>query len=137
MPNLVPGHAEAVIDVRLPAGTSPDQILAVADAVAADHPKITCELLMRFDPLFSKPNHKIFTVLTCVSEEVWGEPSVRTMRMGGSDGKHTRRYTIPTANCGTQGVNMGVPDEHVILDDVHNLMTIHALAAFGYLRARD
>lgn len=135
VPNLVPGYAEAVVDVRLPAGTSPDQVTAVADELAAGNPNVTCELIMRFDPLFSEPDHEIFNIVANVSEEVWQAPCVRTMRMGGSDGKHTRRYGIPTVNCGVQGANMGAPDEYVDLDDLHKLLTIHTLAAFDYLRA--
>lgn len=56
------------------------------------------------------------------------------MRVGGTDGKHTRRYGIPTLSCGVEGGFMGVPDEYVDLSEVKKVFTIHVLSVLAYLQ---
>jgi len=133
VPNLVPATAEAIVDVRMPIGTHPEQAVQAAKETAAAFPGVDIQTMVTVEPMTSDPNHEIFDIVSRNSEEVWGKPCVRTFRIGGTDAKHTRRFGIPTVNCGLQGANMGAPDEYVELEDLHNALSIHILSALDFL----
>ena len=56
-----------------------------------------------------------------------------TVRVGGTDAKHVRRYGIPAFICGVEGGLMGAPDEFVDFDELDHLLEIHVLSCFEYL----
>lgn len=133
-PNLVPGYAEVIIDSRLPIGISPDDIEKTLKELCSDRKDISFTELMRCESLFSNPDHELLSILKSNAQKVFGAPCAATIRVGGTDGKHTRRYGIDTFSCGVEGANMGAPDEYVEFSELEQCFKIHALSAFEYLK---
>ena len=133
-PNLVPGYAEAVMDTRLPIGVSPNQIEAVLDDLISLHPDISYQTQMICEPLYSDPDHPLVRLLVANAEKSFKEPCAATVRVGGTDAKHLRRYGIPSYSCGVEGGNMGAPDEFVDLDELDHLVDIHLQSCYDYLQ---
>lgn len=133
-PNLVPGYAEVIIDSRLPIGISPDDIEETLKQLCSDRKEISFTTLMCCESLYSDPSHELLSILKSNAQKVFGLPCATTIRVGGTDGKHTRRYGINTFSCGVEGANMGAPDEYVEFSELEQCFKIHALSAFEYLK---
>jgi acetylornithine deacetylase/succinyl-diaminopimelate desuccinylase-like protein len=58
------------------------------------------------------------------------------MRVGGSDSRWYRMHDVPTVVFGPTPYNMGGPDEYVLVDEIHSVAKVHALAAFDFLSGR-
>lgn len=133
-PNLVPSHAEALIDTRLPVGIQPEQIEEILNKICKEQPRITYKTQMICESLYSDPDHPLAKELLEASSFVHGKPSATTIRVGGTDAKHVRRFGIPSYVCGVEGGRMGAPDEFVDFDELDNLLEIVVIASFKYLQ---
>lgn len=132
-PNLVPGYAEVIMDSRLPVGVAPDDIEAVLENLCTQHEGIKYETLMTCESLYSDPKHEFLALLKRNAQEVFGLPCAATVRVGGTDAKHLRRFNINAYSCGVEGGNMGAPDEYVDLDELDQVFRIHLQSALDYL----
>jgi hypothetical protein len=45
-------------------------------------------------------------------------------------------HDVPTVVFGPTPYNMGGPDEYVLVDEIHSVAKVHALAAFDFLSRR-
>jgi acetylornithine deacetylase/succinyl-diaminopimelate desuccinylase-like protein len=133
--NLVPDAATAEVDVRLPVGISTETALAEARRLVGGIPGIELEALRRFEPTYTDPRHEIVERLCDNAEAVMGRRPVVNMRVGASDARIYRGAGVPTAVYGPTPYNMGGPDEHVRLDELHVLARVYALTAFDFLSA--
>jgi acetylornithine deacetylase/succinyl-diaminopimelate desuccinylase-like protein len=133
--NLVPDAATAEVDVRLPVGISTETVLAEARRLVSEVPGIELEALRRFEPTYTDPRHEVFERLCANAESVMGRRPVVNMRVGASDARIYRAAGVPTAVYGPTPYNMGGPDEHVSLDELHTLARVYALTAFDFLSA--
>ena len=133
-PNLVPGYAEVIIDSRLPIGVDPEDVESVLKEICERHPDITFERMMTCESLYSDPDHPFLKILKDNAEKVFKAPCATTIRVGGTDGKHVRRYGVPTFSCGVEGGNMGAPDEYVDFQELEQCFEIHARSCFEYLK---
>jgi succinyl-diaminopimelate desuccinylase len=136
-PNLVPTHAVAQADIRLPIGISTAELEAKLDAALATLDGVAWRLLRRFEPNFTDPGHEIVARVRDVAEEVLGVPPAVNMRVGGSDSRWYRRHGIPTVVYGLTPFNMGSADEHILVDELSAVAKVHTLAAFDYLTNRS
>lgn len=132
-PNLVPGYAEVVIDSRFPVGVQSRQIQQILDSLCTDRPGITYEPLMICEALYSNPNHPLLKILVSESAKAFNASAVATVRLGGTDAKHIRRYGVPAFSCGCEGGFMGAPDEFVDFDELECVFQTHALSVMAYL----
>lgn len=132
-PNLVPGYAEVVIDSRFPVGVKSSQIKEILDAICKDRPGITFDTMMICEALCSDPNHPLLKLLLKNAQEAFKEPCVATVRLGGTDAKHVRRYGIPSFSCGCEGGFMGAPDEFVDFDELDKVFETHARSVYEFL----
>lgn len=132
-PNLIPTHAVAQADIRLPIGTSTADLETKLDAALASLDGVTWRLLRRFEPNFTDPGHEIVVRVRDVAEEVLGAAPAVNMRVGGSDSRWYRRHGVPTVVYGLTPFNMGGPDEHIFVDELCAVTKVHTLAAFDYL----
>jgi acetylornithine deacetylase/succinyl-diaminopimelate desuccinylase-like protein len=135
-PNLVPTHAVAQADIRLPVGIATAEIETKLSAALAGLDGIAWRLLRAFEPNFTDPGHEIVTRIRDVAEEVLGAAPAVNMRVGGSDSRWYRRYNVPTVVYGLTPFNMGGPDEHILVDELSAVAKVHTLAAFDYLTNR-
>jgi len=134
-PNLVPTHAIARADIRLPVGITTDVLAARLDEWLAPLEGVSWKAIRRFEPSFTDPGHEIVTRTARVAAEVLREAPAVNMRVGGSDSRWYRMYKVPTVVLGLTPFNMGGPDEHVLVDELVAVAKIHTLTAYDFLSA--
>ena len=136
-PNLVPTHAIAKADIRLPVGISTAELRGSASTRRSSPLEgVTWRPLRRFEPNFTDPGHEIVTRVRDVAEEVLGTAPAVNMRVGGSDSRWYRMHDVPTVVYGLTPFNMGGPDEHILVDELRAVAKVHTLAAFDFLTNR-
>ena len=134
-PNLVPGYAEVVIDSRFPVGVKSGEIKDVLDTLCREQLGITYETMMVCEALYSDPNHPLLKILVSNAEKAFKAPAAATVRLGGTDAKHVRRWGIPAFSCGCEGGFMGAPDEFVDFDELDSVFETHARSVFEYMNS--
>lgn len=134
-PNLVPTHAIARADIRLPVGITTDVLAAKLDEWLGPLEGVSWKAIRRFEPSFTDPGHEIVTRTATVAAEVLGETPAVNMRVGGSDSRWYRLFGVPTVVLGLTPFNMGGPDEHVLVDELLAVAKIHTLVAYDFLSA--
>ena len=134
-PNLVPTHAIARADIRLPVGITTDVLAAKLDEWLAPLEGVSWKAIRRFEPSFTDPGHEIVTRTARVAAEVLGETPAVNMRVGGSDSRWYRMFDVPTVVLGLTPFNMGGADEHVLVDELLAVAKIHTLVAYDFLSA--
>jgi succinyl-diaminopimelate desuccinylase len=136
-PNLVPTHAIARADIRLPVGITTDILVARLDEWLAPLPGVSWRAIRRFEPSFTPPGHEIVQRTARVATEVLGEAPAVNMRVGGSDSRWYRQYGVPTVVLGLTPFNMGGADEYVLVDELVAVAKIHTLVAYDFLSAEQ
>jgi succinyl-diaminopimelate desuccinylase len=136
-PNLVPTHAIARADIRLPVGITTDVLAAKLDEWLAPLEGVSWRAIRRFEPSFTPPGHEIVQRTARVAAEVLGEAPAVNMRVGGSDSRWYRQYGVPTVVLGLTPFNMGGADEYVVVDELVAVAKIHTLVAYDFLSAEQ
>lgn len=134
-PNLVPTHAIARADIRLPVGITTDILVAKLDEWLAPLDGVTWRAIRRFEPSFTPPGDEIVQRTARVAQEVLGAAPAVNMRVGGSDSRWYRPAGVPTVVLGLTPFNMGGADEYVLVDELLAVAKIHTLTAFDFLTA--
>jgi len=134
-PNLVPTHAIACADIRLPVGITTDVLTAKLDEWLAPLEGVSWRAIRRFEPSFTPPDHELVRRTASVAAEVLGAPPAVNMRVGGSDSRWYRKYGVPTVVLGLTPFNMGGADEYVLVDELLAVAKIHTLVAYDFLSA--
>ncbi|HZQ00499.1 MAG TPA: M20/M25/M40 family metallo-hydrolase [Reyranella sp.] len=134
-PNLVPTHAIARADIRLPVGITTEKLAAQLDAWLAPLEGVKWRATRRFEPSYTPPDHEIVTRTAKAAAEVLGTDVAINMRVGGSDSRWYRPNGVPTVVLGLTPFNMGGADEYVLVDELRAVAKIHTLAAFDFLSA--
>lgn len=132
-PNLVPTHAIARADIRLPVGITTDVLASKLDEWLKPLEGVTWRAIRRFEPSFTEPDHEIIRRTAQVAAEVLGQPPAVNMRVGGSDSRWYRQYGVPTVVLGLTPFNMGGADEYVLVDELLAVAKIHTLVAYDFL----
>jgi len=136
-PNLVPTHAIARADIRLPVGITTDVLVARLDEWLAPLEGVSWRAIRRFEPSFTPPGHEIVQRTARVAAEVLGEAPAVNMRVGGSDSRWYRQCGVPTVVLGLTPFNMGGADEYVLVDELVAVAKIHTLVAYDFLSAEQ
>jgi succinyl-diaminopimelate desuccinylase len=136
-PNLVPTHAIARADIRLPVGITTDMLARQLDEWLAPLEGVMWRAIRRFEPSFTEPGHEIVRRTAAVAAEVLGEAPAVNMRVGGSDSRWYRQYGVPTVVLGLTPFNMGGADEYVLVDELLAVAKIHTLVAYDFLSAEQ
>jgi succinyl-diaminopimelate desuccinylase len=132
-PNLVPTHALARADIRLPVGITTDVLAAKLDDWLAPLDGVTWRAIRRFEASFTPPDDEIVVRTARVAAEVLGSAPAVNMRVGGSDSRWYRPAGVPTVVLGLTPFNMGGPDEYVLVDELLAVAKIHTLTAYDFL----
>jgi succinyl-diaminopimelate desuccinylase len=136
-PNLVPTHAIARADIRLPVGVTTDLLAKKLDEWLAPLAGVSWRAIRRFEPSYTEPGHEIIRRTVQVAADVLGEEPVVNMRVGGSDSRWYRKHGVPTVVLGLTPFNMGGPDEYVLVDELLAVAKIHTLVAYDFLSAEQ
>jgi acetylornithine deacetylase/succinyl-diaminopimelate desuccinylase-like protein len=135
-PNLVPSSATASADIRLPVGVSTDLIESRVRECLGEIDGISWRITRRYEPRFTDLDHAIVRAVVGAATQVLRQSPVVNMRVGGSDARLYRMDGIPSVVYGLTPFNMGGPDEHILIDELVAVATVHALAAFDFLTAQ-
>jgi acetylornithine deacetylase/succinyl-diaminopimelate desuccinylase-like protein len=136
-PNLIPSHAMAAADIRLPVGVTTAMIDARLQEWLAPMEGIRWSVTRRYEASFTPPDAEIIRCVVEAASRVMGEAPAVNMRVGASDSRWYRRYGVPTVVYGLTPNNMGGPDEYVPTEELLNVARVHTLAAFSYLSRTD
>ena len=131
--NLVPATARAAVDIRIPVGLSIGSVEG-ALRTALEKPGISYRVLRRFAPNHTDPDHPLVRLCAATAREVTGETVAVNMRVGGSDARWFRMRDIPTVVYGPTPHGMGAPDEFVLVSELDQVASVHALTAYDFLR---
>lgn len=134
--NLVPGHAQALVDIRYPPGLTSSELQEwIADALAA-HPKVQWEVLPGSDtaPAFTPPDHRLVQAFVLHARR-WAAPdAVANMRVGLTDARLFRHAGMPAVVYGPTAHHMGGADEFVSVSEVLQVFHVHLAVASELLR---
>jgi len=134
-PNLVPSAAKAGLDIRLPVGTSANDIVRRIEDLLAPLEGVEHKVVVRHDPTYSDPDGELFQLLVKNGAETIGATPVVNMRVGASDTRLFRSQGISSAVYGCTPNNMGGPNEFATLEDLYAIFRVHTLTAFDFLTA--
>lgn len=133
LPNLVADRAEFTCDVRLPIGVSVADIEAQMQRICAEADGVTLEITRRFEATWTAPDHPVIETLRANCTRILGQEPAVTMRVGASDARLYRYANVPTVVCGLTPYNLGAPDEHIMIKELHTLVDIFAFSAYDFL----
>lgn len=133
-PNLIPSHAKAQIDIRIPLGVSTSLLLDRLAQSLDPMEGVTWRAIRKFEPNYTPPGHEFVKSALSVCSEVMQSPAVANMRVGASDSRLYRAAGIPTVVVGCTPYNMGNADEYVMTDELVAVAQIHTLMAYDFLK---
>lgn len=131
--NMLPGQCRLEVDLRVPWGASPDDLVARAQTIASRHQGARVEVLSRQEPLWSDPNHPLVAAIQRNAAAVarW---TVRPIpSLAGTDARLWRARGVPAFSYGTTATNVAMADEHTDLAEWGRVVRIQALSALDYL----
>jgi succinyl-diaminopimelate desuccinylase len=131
--NMLPGHCRIEVDIRLPWGVAPDDILARISAIIARHPGASMQVMSRQEPKFSDPAHRMVGHIIRNAASIAGWRVLPITSLAGTDARLWRERDVPAFTYGTTATNVAMPDEHTDLAEWLNVVRIQALSALDYL----
>jgi len=134
-PNLVPAHARAAADIRLPVGVTLEVVEATLHHELDACEGVSWRIVRAYPPSFTPPDHEIVRRTIAAATRVYGKAPVANMRVGASDARLYRMFGVPSAVYGCTPFNMGAPDEYILVEELLAVAKVHTFAAFDFLSA--
>jgi len=135
--NTIPDQARADVDIRLPPGTTSQEIVDHLTRVLDPLEGISWRVTSVCEPNWTDPDHPLVRIVRDNAAAVTGQIAAINMRPGFSDARFFRQYGIPSIVYGCAPYNMGGADEYATIEDLHAVFKVHALSAFDYLSQID
>lgn len=143
--NLVAETARAMVDIRLPIGTSTDEVFNRLTEIAESHPgeiHIQSEYpnddeahdFTRKDPTYSDIEHPIFRHLQKCAGQVRGREPGLCCALAGTDLAFYREYGVICPVYGPTPHNLGSQNEYITVDDFMEVVKTQAMASVQYLQ---
>ena len=126
--SLIPYHAEAWVDIRMPFGFTHAAVMEEVRARLERHPHIECEVRHWRDPNFTDPQHPLVQTMAESVAAVRGAPVELSCSLGGTDCRFWRRRGTPCVVYGPTPHNIAASDEYVEAEDLVTVAKAHALA---------
>ena len=135
--NLVPGQAEALIDIRYPPGLTGAQVLARVEQAMAPHRKVQWQVIdgSETEPAFTDPNGRLVQCFLQHARRIVTPEVVANMRVGLTDARLFRHAGMPAVVYGPRAMNMGGTDEHVFAQELAQVFDVHLAVARELLGA--
>lgn len=135
--NMVPDHAEAEIDVRIPLGVTcemvEEKLIEIINESGVDGVDYT--LTWRSEPNCTDPKAEIVEAVAQNVYEVWKEPLNRTYQWASSDARFFRYAGIHTLQYGPANLEgVHAYNETVDVQDYINAVKIYLCAITDYLK---
>ena len=132
--NTIPDHARALCDIRIPSGVSVADVEMQLTAALDPLPDVSWRILASTEPNWTDPESDIVKAVRANAKTITGDEVVVNSRPGFSDARFYRHAGVPSVVYGVAANNMGGPDEFATVSDLKSVFSVHALAAFDYLR---
>ena len=126
--SLIPYHAEAWVDIRMPFGFTHAAVMEEVRARLERHPHIECEVRHWRDPNFTDPQHPLVRTMAECVVAARGAQVELSCSLGGTDCRFWRRRGTPCVVYGPTPHNIAAPDEYVEAKDLVTVAKAHALA---------
>ncbi len=126
-PNLVPGQAHALLDVRYPPGMTRAAIREWLESTLRKHPKVQLESLgnAATEPNLTDPTGPLVRLVLKHARRIVSPDVVANMRVGLTDSGYFRHRGIPTVVYGPTAYNLGGVDEYVEVREVEQVFDVH------------
>lgn len=124
--SLIPYHAEAWVDIRMPFGFTHAAVMDEVHARLERHPHIECEVRHWRDPNFTDPTHPLVRTMVDSVAAVRGAPVELSCSLGGTDCRFWRRRGTPCVVYGPTPHNIAAPDEYIEVADLVTVAKAHA-----------
>lgn len=133
--NMLPGHCEFEVDIRLPVGMTGATVLAKIDTILARYPaaKVTKLDAHSSDPTASPPDDRMVGILQDVVGALGWPAPVPAVSLGATDTRYWRKANIPAYYYGCTPNGMAKADEAVSIEEYLHMVRTHTLAAARYL----
>jgi succinyl-diaminopimelate desuccinylase len=131
--NMLPGTCVVTADIRVPVGTSPDDVIARAGAIAARFPEVAMAVVGRQEPLWSDPEHAMCRLIQKNVQELAGFTPPAIVSLPGTDVRLWRGLGIPAYVYGITPYNVAMADEYVDIEELFLTLKVHTLSAVDYL----
>ncbi len=135
VPNIVPGEAEALVDIRYPPGMEGKAMREKITAILAAHPKVSWSVVAgsETEPGITLPTHPLVETVLRHARRVAAPDAVANMRVGLTDARYFRHAGMPAVVYGPTAVNMGGLNEHVMIEEVIQVFEVHLGVATEFL----
>ena len=134
-PNLVPGEAHALVDVRYPPGMAGADVKEWLAGALKNHPKVQLEAIANSEtePSMTQPSDPLVLRVQQHARRIVSPDVVANMRVGLTDARLFRHEGIPTVVYGPTAYNMGGVDEYVEIREVEQVLEVHLAVVRDYL----
>ncbi|WP_051236040.1 ArgE/DapE family deacylase [Ottowia thiooxydans] len=131
VPNIVPGHAEATVDIRFPSGFSGEEIKRLIAERLSTHPGVQWETIpgSETEPALTSPDNRLVQCFLKHAREKVAPEAVANMRVGLTDARLFRHAGMPAVVYGPTAFNMGGVDEHVLVEQVESVFQVQLAVA--------
>lgn len=136
--NVTPESSQARVDIRLPVGTSHEQVLGYLRDAADEYPgEIELERFEGSDPTYSNHEDDLFQSLQESATMVrdGAEPAF-AISLAGTDCRYWREAGVPCAVYGPTPYNVGSHNEYIHLDDFKEVVMTQAAGSARYMSER-
>jgi len=131
--NMIASRCEFEVDFRLPNGVSSADLVAHIESLKARH-AFDYEVLMVNEPNWCDPNAELMGIVQRNAEAITGIRPAEVLGMGNTDARLWRYRKIPAVVYGPTPLGMGGIDERVAIEDALNVIRVHVLSAYDYLK---
>jgi acetylornithine deacetylase/succinyl-diaminopimelate desuccinylase family protein len=134
--NIAPRDVVAEVDIRVPFGLTPQDVLNWArhrlDEAGLEDAKL--ELPAYHTPAtYTDPQHPLAQIIARNATEHYGVEPTFTITTGGTDGRFFRKRGVPTVIYGPRPQNVAALDEYITADDFIAVLKVHACVALDYI----
>jgi len=134
--NVAPRDAEVEVDIRLPLGVDPEDVVKDVERVIGERDiKASIErMLHRLCPArYTHPDHPFVKAAKDIISEVTGVEPILMFSPTFTDTRLFRARGVPAVLSGPAPHNMAGPDEHVTIEDLLATTKIHSSVAWRFL----
>ncbi|MBV9784803.1 MAG: M20/M25/M40 family metallo-hydrolase [Acidisphaera sp.] len=131
--NMLPGICRLECDIRIPVGERSATVLAAVQAILADYPEASCEIMNCAEPTWSDPGHPMVRHLADACAQTSGFRPRAIASLAATDARKWRMKGVPAFTYGTTATNVAMPDEHTDIAEWLGVVRTLTLAAHAYL----
>ena len=138
--NIAPRDVVAEVDVRVPFGLTPKDILAWAGQTLEQrgYADVTLELAeYASEPNYTSPDHPLARIVHRNATEHYGRTPTFTITTAATDGRYFRRLGIPTVIYGPRPQGVAGLNEYITVDDFIAVLKTHVCTALDYVADHD